>query len=449
MTQSTPERKPCSVCDGEYVVTRDGVIRHHFTDNPEFQAGPDSRKCRGVGEPPAGEAATQPDGDRQCRLCKHPVQLTGNGRARSHMTPEAAPRACPGGSDFPLGDYPEITGTTDGLVATLAADCEHAPVGQCYGCAGLPVPGELTGSGDGTEPDREPRESITHTGTNDAAVAGAPWGVDPDTVAQPTMADQLKATPLVQALARETAGVGTVLDAMDDATRSQAEQFMGASVPAQPATRAEHKYTDPSGVEWVHPGPEEACQTPDCMTMRQAGSDVPLMDPYGRIKGGGVYCEQCDTDNHRCPGCGTDVPHGTVACDDCERELLGRKLPPGRTEDGRTCEHHEAMFGVEDGRMVCVACGTPCTHPGGFTDNDPVEDDGEALVFRCPVCGAVETGDGEPSTVDLDPRDVMGQVRRSTAAAGGYGSPPRCRATGNPRASTHIQTAAWPWARMP
>lgn len=32
------------------------------------------------------------------------------------------------------------------------------------------------------------------------------------------------------------------------------------------------------------------------------------------------YCEQCDYDNHRCPGCGIDVPHGTVACGPCNEE---------------------------------------------------------------------------------------------------------------------------------
>ena len=29
------------------------------------------------------------------------------------------------------------------------------------------------------------------------------------------------------------------------------------------------------------------------------------------------YCQQCDTATHLCPGCGTDVPHGTVACPAC------------------------------------------------------------------------------------------------------------------------------------
>ncbi|WP_086559908.1 hypothetical protein [Streptomyces africanus] len=179
MTQSTPERKRCSVCPGEYAVTANGTIRHHFTDNPELQAGPDSRKCRGVGELPAGEqTADDPANGPQCRLCKHPVELTGNGRARSHLTPEQTPRPCPGGSDFPLGTYPDILGTTDGLVATLAADCEHVPVGQCYGChgaAGNPV----------SDAELEVMAEAQGTGA-------APWGVNPDAVTQQTMADQFK-----------------------------------------------------------------------------------------------------------------------------------------------------------------------------------------------------------------------------------------------------------------
>lgn len=30
-------------------------------------------------------------------------------------------------------------------------------------------------------------------------------------------------------------------------------------------------------------------------------------------------CSLCNYDRHRCPGCGIDVPHGTYACDECNR----------------------------------------------------------------------------------------------------------------------------------
>lgn len=381
MTQSTPpERKPCGTCGKECSVNADGTVRHHLTDNPDWQSGPDSRKCKGAGQPPAGAAGValaedmETDGP-QCRLCRHPVQLTSNGRARSHLTPEATPRPCPGGSDFPLGQYPDLIGTTDGLVATLAADCEHVPVGQCYGCHGA-------AGGAISDAELAAMEEAQGTGA-------APWGVAPESVTQPTMADQFKSTPLTALMERETAGVGTVLDAMDGDARSEAERFMAAKVPEQPAARVEHTYTDPSGIVWVHPGTVESCQTPDCRVMN-------------RPEGFDPACGRCQTDDHRCQGCGIGVRHGVVACDECERELLARKLPAGTTEDGRRCEHHEATFGVEDGRAVCVACGTPCTHPDGFKDTADVPDrEGQdRVVSTCELCGAMDPGDEDPEGQD-------------------------------------------------
>jgi hypothetical protein len=338
MTQSTPERKPCGTCGNEYTVTANGTIRHHFTDNPDFQASPDSRKCRGVGQPPAGAA---PADAHQCRLCKHPVVLTSNGRARSHLTPEAVPRPCPGGSDFPLGTYPDITGTTDGLVATLARDCGHVPAGECYGCygaAGNPVS------------DSELRALEEAQGTG-----AAPWGVDADAVAQPTMADQLKASPLTEALEREVRSTGTVLDAMDGDTRAEAERFMAAAnaAPAvkvleQRAPEVTHEYTDPSGIKWVHPGMEDACQAPDCVTMRQAARRPEGFDPT---------CSQCDTDDHRCPGCGEAVKHGTVACADCDQRANGWRTPADTVRDLMP----EDVQGLDALRLNCGQCGHPVT----------------------------------------------------------------------------------------
>jgi hypothetical protein len=373
------------VCGKECSVNADGTVRHHTANNPDWQANPDSRKCKGAGEKPATPAGVALAEDMtadspQCRLCRHPVQLTDNGRVRSHLTPEATPRPCPAGSDFPLGTYPDIVGTTDGLVASLAVDCGHVPVGQCYICAGVPIP---------------------------------------------TMADQFNGSPLAEALTRETSGVGTVLDAMDDGTRTEAERFMGAPT-GGPLLRARVSALLTEG----RPSPEG-------------------FDPA---------CGKCNTDDHRCPGCGTNVPHGVVACAECTARVDAEKaarqaacthpdgfrdtlsvdgrevpacehcdavgwftppesrLPQGETEDGRPCDHADGVFGVEDDRLVCVACGTPCTHPDGFTENDPAEDDGEELVFRCRLCGAVDSGNDEATSPDLDPRDVMGQVRRDVAA---------------------------------
>jgi hypothetical protein len=33
-------------------------------------------------------------------------------------------------------------------------------------------------------------------------------------------------------------------------------------------------------------------------------------------------CSRCDTDTHVCPGCGANVPHGTVACAACNAESV-------------------------------------------------------------------------------------------------------------------------------
>jgi hypothetical protein len=436
MTQTTPERKPCGTCGNEYTVTANGTIRHHLTENPDFQADqadPDNRKCKGAGRLPVTAAGLALAEDMaaegpQCRLCRHPVQLYGNGRVRSHLTPEQTPRPCPAGSDFPLGVYPDITGTTDGLVATLARDCGHVPAGECYACYGAAVPAELVGDGDGTEPKPEPAETITRTGTNTAVVAAAP-----------TMADQLRtvetddfgqpirecfncdvvgctgcgspvsgvddgrpqASKFTELLAQETRGTGTVLDRIDPAVfrdhRTEAQKASDAEtsrltreaikvleqrspdekaetaarmdrtasaalgLPLDPALN--HQYTDPSGIVWVHQGPEETCQAPDCVLMR------------GRPAGFDPDCEKCDTDNHRCPGCGTDVRHGTVACTDCTRET--------------------------------------CTHPDGFqvANEDLGEDGQDTQTYTCQHCGAVEPEDDWRTPADmmatLMPEDVQ------------------------------------------
>jgi hypothetical protein len=35
------------------------------------------------------------------------------------------------------------------------------------------------------------------------------------------------------------------------------------------------------------------------------------------------YCELCDLDMHRCPGCGAPVDHTQVACCDCSATAIG------------------------------------------------------------------------------------------------------------------------------
>lgn len=485
MTQSTPARKPCGTCGEQYTVTAAGGMRSHFTDNPDFQAGPDSRKCRGVGQPPAGAAEPQTNDGPQCRLCKHPVQLTGNGRVRSHLTPEQTPRPCPAGSDFPLGTYPDVVGTTDGRVATLARDCGHVPIGECYGCYG------------------EAGNPISDTELNAMAELGgtgqAPWGYAAESADQLTMADQLKAagdetsdthegpgpmgeltqhkgprdrcsypdcapvpddddrpqaSQFMELLGRETKGAGTVLDRIDpavlkdyrtpeqkarDARMSEltdkaikvleqrtpeqkaetaarmdrtASEVLG--VPLDPALN--HEYTDPSGTVWVHDGSEDTCELPDCEVLRQ-----------GLPEGFDPNCEKCDTDNHRCPGCGTDVPHGTVACTDCTARA--------DAEDAKRqaeCSHPDGFRAplMVHGQEVpaCGLCGAvdsgnaknPCTHPDGFPYAG-TDENGED-VNACALCGTHDR-DAEHTGAPVGPDPKLPNCPHPETHRAGCGCP--------------------------
>lgn len=102
-------RGRCDCCGKECAITADDVIRFHIApDNmPECKEGPDSRKCKGAGKRPRGykqpvvEAGTA---GYVCRIptCGHPVQLTANNRARSHLNTDNPPVRCDGGSDWPI-----------------------------------------------------------------------------------------------------------------------------------------------------------------------------------------------------------------------------------------------------------------------------------------------------------------------------------------------------------
>lgn len=97
------ERATCRCCGNEYTVNADGTMRYHIAADPECQdeQDPDSRKCRGAGQRPAGDDPEPGTAGYICRNCKHPVQLTSNGRARSHLS-ALTDKPCEGGSDWPL-----------------------------------------------------------------------------------------------------------------------------------------------------------------------------------------------------------------------------------------------------------------------------------------------------------------------------------------------------------
>jgi hypothetical protein len=113
MARAERPRGLCPVCGKDCAITEEGGVRHHFTEDPAQQAGPDSRKCRGVGQPPAGANPATPGGlSFLCRVpsgptgCGHQVQLTANHRARSHLTPHGVSCA-EGGSAFPIAVGPD------------------------------------------------------------------------------------------------------------------------------------------------------------------------------------------------------------------------------------------------------------------------------------------------------------------------------------------------------
>lgn len=115
-----PQRGTCGEClKEECAITAEGNIRFHLTDDEKHQETPGSRKCRGAGKPPAG---AQPMGNSGplCRVCRQPVELTANDRAKTHpaLTGEGN---CSGGSEFPEGMYPDtaapvVDGTLESVV---------------------------------------------------------------------------------------------------------------------------------------------------------------------------------------------------------------------------------------------------------------------------------------------------------------------------------------------
>lgn len=107
------EKASCTRCPRTDVsVNADGGLRNHAANGKKTT--PDNPPCPGSGQPPAGARAEQTgDGIRfLCRVpsgpegCGHPVQLTANRRARSHLTPHGEPCA-EGGSAFPLAVGPD------------------------------------------------------------------------------------------------------------------------------------------------------------------------------------------------------------------------------------------------------------------------------------------------------------------------------------------------------
>lgn len=333
-------------CDGcgkkECSITADGMVRHHQGPSPDFYASPDSKRCRGAGQPPRGAQGLPETGTGYiCRVpagpggCGRPVQLTSNGRARSHL--DNAGHPCGGGSDWPLavdssgvrtdtrpaeGGTPVAHTVPDGMGGhethdggrsgcpdrfCVQARCLHprgftwADDGNghegsvCMACgmdeetactcpARTPTEGPAAdcpahGTCRGLVPnlgDFDPRQVDTVELPGGAFVAELKGAVgDPGTVARQLAAYRLSfdpqdpegpgAPPTADPHARE-ADI-----AIAEADRIQREQdatyetaVRDGLAESRAKTSGDHLYTDSTGVEWVHPGPQADCRAEEC-----------------------------------------------------------------------------------------------------------------------------------------------------------------------------------------
>lgn len=359
-------RGDCSVCGREGAVTADGGLRHHFTEDPEQQAGPDSRKCRGVGLPPAGSVSLPGTGTGYvCRIppgpegCGRPVTLTSNGRSRSHLNNRNT--ACAGGSDWPLlvGKGGVRTDTApdphrqEAEAAMAEAGRIQAVLDAGYEQSVQDGLTELRGLSEAKAVLAGDAAPATHTGRpafhsssvyvpvqdpRDATVTRLVETIGTGFDAQdPDGPGQEAEDPMVECACNLTWASFEAMRAAghDDLDCDGAPMVPPASQDAADAGDlvfdVTHRITDESGTEWVHPGEAADCRLPKCCT-----------HPRG-------------------------FTHG---------------------DDGKG---HSGSF--------CVMCGTlepgPCTHPYGYSLSGPDGDDlteeaARSTVRICMGCGAEE-----------------------------------------------------------
>lgn len=88
----------------------------------------------------------------------------------------------------------------------------------------------------------------------------------------------------------DSIGNAMAIEGIDAATRQRVLSHLGVSY-GPPALLPENEL--PAGIDWPLAGPPPPWFEPGC----------PL----------------CDTDQHRCPGCGTPLKHGQATCSDCAK----------------------------------------------------------------------------------------------------------------------------------
>lgn len=314
-----------------------GVLRAHAANGKKIT--PENPACPGsAGAPRTGEPVTP---GYVCRIpagptgCGHVVELTSNGRARSHL--DNRNEGCPGGSDWPLkvdadGSRTD-TAPVPGAGGTWLCGCE----GVVWGSFGAM---DDAGHGIGRCRDRvpvAPALDLPHdrTATSSAFISELEKAVgDLGTVLGQTASDMgecdcgrnwnSRSDMAAQGHGLKTC-VSSMMDAaylgVDDETVECACNLTWASSEAmraaghddmdcesaplvRPAGADEaehgdmifdvtHRHTDESGTEWIHPGEAAECRLPDCCTHSRGfvyGDD-------GKGHDGSV-----------CPVCGADEP---------------------------------------------------------------------------------------------------------------------------------------------
>jgi hypothetical protein len=397
MARAERPRGLCPVCSKDCAITEEGGVRHHFTEDPPKQAGPDSRKCRGVGQPPAGAQPATPGGlSFLCRVpsgptgCGHQVQLTANHRARSHQTPHGVSCA-EGGSAFPIAVGPEgYRADTADWTEEQWAEALPKPVrgGEILPAA---APEDLR-----IEPDRDfdPRPVTKAVETIDLPSAYARPG-------EPGFPDDLPHDRQPDPHQREADAAIAEAERIQREQDAQYEQSLRDGLEEsrrRTETDAErmHRLTEAAIEILNRRTPEQKLETARRMDgVASAALGLPLDPDLCEHEWGGadVWDEQQgrETTVTACTRCGLIRPEDDEPFDPTHSITtdLGLETHPGEAGDCRL-----------------PGC---CTHPGGFTYMD--DDNGHEGSF-CRVCGAEEPEPGPadwrtpPDLLALMPEDV-------------------------------------------
>jgi hypothetical protein len=305
------ERGTCRCCGNEYSINANGTVRYHIAADAECQDPEDasSRKCRGAGQPPKGTetetAEPQAEAGYVCRECKHPVQLTLNGRARSHLNPRTnPPERCGGGSDWPLwhngrGEYRDTAPKGEVRPAAAPEDLrfgdDEDPVADFLG-TGRPdpvtvverllSPGYDPQDPDGPgEPPTEDNHACHHGVFRSHDECPEHRTPDPATWIKSTSLNDDQFAAAAAGDGRTAAQQAEIDRRMDDPVGSVLIGLMGAEV-GQPGTVLDALGFDPQDPD----GPGEAadCRLPECCTHPQGFRYAD--DDNGHS---GVFCPLC------------------------------------------------------------------------------------------------------------------------------------------------------------